>query len=188
MSPADRIPASLRVEGAEQMVALGVALGERLRLGDVVLLHGDLGAGKTTLAQGIARRLGVTAAIQSPTFTLVAEYDARLADGFPARLYHLDLYRLTDPAELESIGYEAYIAQADGVTLVEWPERAGDELPERYLLITITHDGNARRVQLREVSLVDESPHPGADALAPSGARKRGTTPLLPRVGEGEWG
>ncbi len=159
MSPADRIAASLRVEGAERMVQLGVALGERLRLGDVVLLHGDLGAGKTTLAQGIARGLGVTGPVQSPTFTLVAEYDARLADGSPARLYHLDLYRLTDPAELESIGYETYIAPADGVTLVEWPERAGAELPERYLLITITHDGPARRVQLQIVSPDGVSPY-----------------------------
>ena len=152
MSPADRTSGLLRVEGAERMVALGVVLSERLRPGDVVLLHGDLGAGKTTLAQGIAQGLGIAGPVLSPTFTLVAEYDARLADGSPARLYHLDLYRLTDAAELESIGYEAYIAPADGVTLVEWPERAGDHLPERYLLITIAHDGAARRVQLQIVS------------------------------------
>jgi tRNA threonylcarbamoyladenosine biosynthesis protein TsaE len=144
-------PSSLRVEGAGQMVELGVRLGRRLRRGDVVLLHGDLGAGKTTLAQGIARGLGVAGPVQSPTFTLVAEYDARLADGTPARLYHLDLYRLTDPEELDTFGYESYLAPADGVTLVEWPERAADRLPDAYLLISIMHDGPARRLRFQRV-------------------------------------
>jgi tRNA threonylcarbamoyladenosine biosynthesis protein TsaE len=149
MSTRIEVEAPLRVEGAGQMVDLGVRLAKGLRRGDVVLLHGDLGAGKTTLAQGIARGLGVSGPVQSPTFTLVAEYDAHLADGTLARLYHLDLYRLTDPFELESIGYEAYIAQTDGITLVEWPERAADHLPETYLLVTIQHDGAARQLRFR---------------------------------------
>ena len=145
------VPQPLRIEGASQMTQFGVRLGQTLRRGDVVLLHGDLGAGKTTLAQGIARGLGVSGPVQSPTFTLVAEYNARLADGTPVRLYHLDLYRLTDPAELDSFGYETYVAPDDGVTLIEWPERAADVLPDAYLLISIVHDGAARRLSFRRV-------------------------------------
>ena len=153
MSTRSEVASPLRVEGAGQMVELGVRLGRRLRLGDVVLLHGDLGAGKTTLARGIARGLGVADPVQSPTFTLVAEYDARLADGSPARLYHLDLYRLTDPTELESFGYETYLAPTDGITLVEWPERAADHLPDAYLLVSIQHDGPARQLRFQHVAL-----------------------------------
>jgi tRNA threonylcarbamoyladenosine biosynthesis protein TsaE len=131
--------------GAEAMRALGREIGRGLRLGDVVLLHGDLGAGKTTLTQGIAEALGVARATTSPTFTLVTEHPATLATGEGAMLYHLDLYRLDDPEELGDIGWEEMIAPADGVTVVEWPERAGDWLPERYTLVSIAYVYPERR-------------------------------------------
>ena len=137
----------LEITSAEARRALGRSLAARLRGGDVVLLHGDLGAGKTTLAKGIAAGLGVGEAVQSPTFTLVAEHR-----GTSLMLYHLDLYRLDDPSELESFGYEAYLAPGDGVSVIEWPERAGDWLPVAFWLVQIGHLGGDRRsVTIRRV-------------------------------------
>lgn len=140
---------------AAQTREIGARLGRRLRTGDLVLLHGDLGAGKTTLAQGIARGLGVADAVQSPTFTLVSEHPT-VADGHPsgdggadgdrpAHLYHLDLYRLSGDGELDSFGFDDYLAPADGVALVEWPERAASRLPPAYLLVRLEPLGDGKR-------------------------------------------
>jgi tRNA threonylcarbamoyladenosine biosynthesis protein TsaE len=123
----------------------GTTLGRLLRPGDVVLLHGDLGSGKTTLTQGIAKGLGIEDYVQSPTFTLVAEHPGQSKTGNPLTLYHLDLYRLDDPSELESFGYEDLVTQSDGVVVVEWPERAGGILPDDYVLIVIEASGPDER-------------------------------------------
>lgn len=131
--------------GAEQTREIGARLGRRLRGGDVVLLHGDLGAGKTTLAQGIARGLGVADPVQSPTFTIVNEHAAPAVAGAVDRLYHLDLYRLAGDADLDSVGLDDLLAPRDGVTLVEWPERAVDRLPAAYLLVRLDHAGEGKR-------------------------------------------
>lgn len=128
------------IESSEAMQQLGRELAKSMRIGDVLLLHGDLGAGKTTLTQGIAEGLGINSPVQSPTFTLVREHQ-----GSELKLYHLDLYRLDDPAELEDIGYETYIEPADGISVIEWPERAGDWLPDQFLLVQIDHVGGDRR-------------------------------------------
>jgi tRNA threonylcarbamoyladenosine biosynthesis protein TsaE len=128
------------------MAAYGRDFAQRLGQGDVVLLHGDLGAGKTTLTQGIAAGLGVAEAIQSPTFSLVAEHEGTDAGARPIRLYHLDLYRLTDPEELEGLGYDQYLDPVDGVAVIEWPERAGSWLPDRFWLLHISHDPHGGRV------------------------------------------
>jgi tRNA threonylcarbamoyladenosine biosynthesis protein TsaE len=121
------------LRGPGETAALAAALAADLAAGDVVLLHGDLGAGKTTFTQGLARALGVAGPVQSPTFTLVAEHACRLGT-----LWHLDLYRLEDPNDLDAIGYGDLIEPVGGVTVVEWPERAGDWLPERYTLVALT--------------------------------------------------
>lgn len=125
-------------------MALGAALAHWLRDGDVVLLHGDLGAGKTTLAKGITAALHVDDVVSSPSFALVNEYDAGSV-ALVSKLYHLDLYRLHGADDLASIGYEDYISSASGVTLIEWPERAAEALPDRYLLIEMTAIGQDRR-------------------------------------------
>jgi tRNA threonylcarbamoyladenosine biosynthesis protein TsaE len=130
----------LTTERSGQTERLGEIIGAWLQRGDVVLLHGDLGAGKTTLTKGIARALGVQDAVSSPSFALVNEYALPLL-----RLFHLDLYRLNDPADLESIGFAELTSSDDGIAIVEWPERAGAMLPDRYLLIEIGYAGEGCR-------------------------------------------
>jgi len=134
------------------MRQLGMRLAEGLRAGDVLLLHGDLGAGKTTLTQGIAAGLRIPGPISSPTFGLVAEHEGTATDGSPVRLHHLDLYRLDDPSDLEGLGFDRFADPDDGITVIEWPERAIGWLPERYLLVAIAHEGpDERTVTLRVV-------------------------------------
>ncbi len=133
----------------EETQALGRRLGDLLGAGDVVLLHGDLGAGKTTLSQGIVAAGRPSIAVQSPTFTLINEYPPT-ADR-PA-LFHTDLYRLDGPDDLESIGLNDLLATAAGVTLIEWPERLGEDLPDDYLLVLIEPAGpDTRQIEFRAV-------------------------------------
>jgi tRNA threonylcarbamoyladenosine biosynthesis protein TsaE len=119
----------------------GEALGQVLRAPVVVALHGDLGAGKTTLAQAIARGAGVTEDVTSPTFALVHEYAGR-----HARVFHLDLYRLRGPADLTNLAWDDIMA-GDGIVLVEWPERAGTRLPRTRIDVTLRElqDDHERR-------------------------------------------
>ena len=111
--------------------AYGRALGAALRPPVVVALRGELGAGKTTLAQAIARGAGVREDVTSPTFALVHEYAGRAS-----RVYHLDLYRLNGPHELTNIGWDE-IVNGDGIVLIEWPERAGARLARARLDVTL---------------------------------------------------
>ena len=123
---------SVTTTSPEQTWQNGTLLGSLLGAGDLVCLYGELGAGKTNFAYGIAKGLGVRDQyITSPTFTLVNEYAGRVP------LYHLDLYRLKGPDELESIGFERYI-DADGVTVIEWADRADDDLPSERLSVYLS--------------------------------------------------
>jgi len=116
---------------------IGARLGRRLRPGDVILLLGELGTGKTCLTQGIGRGLGVTDQVKSSSFVLVNEYAGRL------KLYHADLYRLEDPREVMDLALEE--TAADGVLAVEWPERAWEELPPEHLLVRLEWVDERRR-------------------------------------------
>lgn len=132
---------SVTAGSPEETDRWGQLLGRLLEPGDVVLLAGPLGAGKTCLARGVARGLGVTGPIASPTFTLVNEYEWRRT-----AVFHCDLYRLEDEGELENLGLNE-ILYGDGVALVEWPERLGRFFPEEYLLVTLEPaDGGKRRL------------------------------------------
>lgn len=136
-----------------ETAAVGKALAGYLQDGDVVLLHGDLGAGKTTLAKGIASALGISEVVSSPSFALVNEYDTESATV--SRLFHLDLYRLGDENDLASIGFDDLVASARGAMLIEWPERAAAALPGQYLFIEIENCGSDER-HLRFVPGPDE--------------------------------
>ena len=131
---------------------LGVALGRSLPAGSVLLLAGELGSGKTTLVQGIGAGLGMQETIDSPTFTLIQEYqDGRLP------LYHFDLYRLT-PAEAATLYPESYWEGLDvepGIVAIEWAERLPYK-PESYLLIGLTYDeGTGRHAALRTIGSLE---------------------------------
>lgn len=112
---------------------LGFNLAKLLQPGDVIVLTGELGAGKTTLAQGLARGLGVTGPVTSPTFTLIQEYQGHCP------FYHVDVYRLEDPAAGWELGMEEYF-YGQGVTVVEWGERLGGLLPPEHLRIDLKYD------------------------------------------------
>lgn len=123
----------------EETAALGEALGRRLQVGDVVVLRGTLGAGKTVLAQGIGRGLDVREPVISPTFTLLREYySGRLP------LYHVDAYRLAGPAEAHTFGLDEYL-YGDGVTVIEWGERVEPLLPSDRLEIELVYGARGER-------------------------------------------
>ena len=124
------------------MVELGGGWAAGIGGGAVVFLDGDLGAGKTTLARGILRGLNYAGAVTSPTYTLVERYDAGART-----VYHFDLYRLQDPAELEATGLRDWL-DGEAIILIEWPERGGDALPTPDIRVDIRYgDGDgARRV------------------------------------------
>ncbi len=121
---------SITTTSVEGTRAFGRALAARLRPGDVVVLTGDLGAGKTACSQGIAAGLGVTERVTSPTFTIVQEYEGDVC------VQHLDLYRLGSVQEVLDLGLDETID--DRVTLVEWGDVALDALPEEHLELIIT--------------------------------------------------
>jgi tRNA threonylcarbamoyladenosine biosynthesis protein TsaE len=118
----------------DQTRNLGIKLGKLLTAGDTLLLSGDLGAGKTTLTQSIAKGLEVSDKyyVTSPSFALMQEYPGR----YP--LYHMDCYRLSGEDDIEAAGLSEYLVTRNGVCIVEWPDRLGSLMPREYLHIQIT--------------------------------------------------
>lgn len=133
------------LDSAAATEALGARLAKALTPGCVLYLRGDLGAGKTTLARGLLRGLGHRGTVKSPTFTLVEPYQLE-----EWRLFHWDLYRLTDPEELEYLGLRDQL-DGEAVLLIEWPERGRGELPAADLDVALSYSGEARncRVEAR---------------------------------------
>lgn len=123
---------TITVHSADQTMAIGEKLAAYLAPQDLILLDGDLGAGKTTFTKGLAKGLGITRPIKSPTFTIIREYqDGRIP------LYHMDVYRLE--AGGDDLGLDEYF-NGDGVNVVEWSKFVADELPDDYLRIIFRRD------------------------------------------------
>jgi len=135
----------------ESQMAFGAGLAACLSPPFVLYLEGDLGTGKTTLTRGCLRGLGHEGAVRSPTYTLIEPYVLSTM-----QLYHLDLYRLGDPEELEYLGLRD-LMEADAVWVVEWPDRGVGMLPPADLRILIDHHPEGRRLALRAESHIGES-------------------------------
>ena len=132
-------PVVLRSHSPVETRRIGVALGRHAEAGDVLLLCGDLGAGKTCLTQGIARGLGIQGYVRSPTFVLVSIHHGRLP------LYHIDIYRLDHVAEVLDLGLDEYMA-GDGVSVIEWADKALEVFPRSSLLVTLDFEGEKERL------------------------------------------
>ena len=125
---------TIETNSPEETFALGQKLGEQAKAGQIYTLTGDLGVGKTVFTQGIARGLGITEAVSSPTFTIVQVYEeGRLP------FYHFDVYRIGDIEEMEEIGYDDYFF-GKGICLIEWANLIEEILPENLIQITIEKD------------------------------------------------
>lgn len=130
-----------------ETLEFGKSLGEKASSGDIFLLKGDLGVGKTVFAKGFALGLGIEEPVVSPTFTIVHEYEGRLP------LYHFDVYRIADPDEMYDIGFDEYL-YGDGVCLIEWPEMVEDILPESAITIEIKKNPD-KGFDYREIEVWD---------------------------------
>lgn len=138
---ADQHDLELTTGDEEETRAIGERLGRALQKGDVVLLSGDLGTGKTCLAQGIGRGLGCSAPVNSPSFVLMNEYNGR------ERMFHVDLYRIEDVEELDDLGLWDYAEQ--GVLVIEWPERGAELIPGDGLVVELRYGDMEKQRRLK---------------------------------------
>ncbi len=140
---------TIETNSPEETFALGRQIGEQAEPGEVYTLIGDLGVGKTVFTQGLAAGLGITEAVNSPTFTIVQVYeDGRIP------FYHFDVYRIGDVEEMDEVGYEDYV-YGEGVSLIEWANLIEEILPEHYRRITIEKNPEKgfdyRKITIEEV-------------------------------------
>lgn len=135
------LPAVVRIENEAAMNAFAAKLAQQVQPPCIIYLQGELGAGKTTLTRGFLRALGYEGKVKSPTFTLIESYDI---DNH--KVFHVDLYRLTSPDELEFLGLGEYFTE-ESIGIIEWPERGEGFLPPPNLVCRITIEGDQRVVQ-----------------------------------------
>ncbi len=144
---------TVETENPRETEALGAELARGLAAGDVVLIHGELGAGKTTFVRGAARALGVSGPVTSPTFSIAHRYR-----GARVIVSHLDLYRLQSLHSEDPELLEDYLA-ADRIAFVEWPEAGAGELPHARARVTLAHaGGDRRRIDVSEPALATSMP------------------------------
>lgn len=132
----------------EETYEIGRRMGSEARPGLVITLDGDLGAGKTLFTKGFAEGLGITEPVSSPTFTILQEYE-----GGRMPLYHFDVYRIGDPAEMEEVGFDDYI-YGDGATLIEWSELIEELIPEGAVRIVMERDA-AKSEDYRRITITE---------------------------------
>lgn len=148
-------PPSVHLGSAADVERIGAQLASVLRPGDVLLLEGDLGAGKTTLARGLLRGLGLMSEAPSPTFAIVQGYEP---PDVSLPLAHVDLYRLDDPEEVAELGLDDWLA--DGALAIEWPDRLAGRFDRIGLLLTIEFAPDAGRILTARVPKSWESRWP----------------------------
>lgn len=130
---------------AEETERLGVAFARTLRGGEVLLLEGELGTGKTTFVRGLARALGIRRPVRSPTFTLLHVYPIRKRGSKIKQLIHVDAYRLKSAADLRALGMEEYLGRQDTVVAIEWGKKARSIIRKKCLVIQLLHAGTNKR-------------------------------------------
>lgn len=127
---------------AEETITLGEKIGRLLKKGDIIAMQGTLAAGKTTITKGIAKALGITDTITSPTFCLISEYQGKMP------LYHMDVYRLDGTEDFINLGTDDML-YGDGVSIIEWSEKIMDQLPSNTIVLKITpHDDGKRLIEI----------------------------------------
>ncbi len=131
---------TLRSHSEAETIQIGHHFAERLRVGDVVALEGDLGAGKTEFVKGVCEYFSVDDLVTSPTFTIINQYAGTTLDGEPVKLYHVDLYRIDSPEELAEVGFDDMVFAHDAIKLIEWPDKAAHLMPTRRWDVRITAD------------------------------------------------
>jgi tRNA threonylcarbamoyladenosine biosynthesis protein TsaE len=132
----------LQSRSESETINIGQRLGQKLKPGDVVCLYGELGAGKTTITKGIASSFGINERdITSASYTIIAEYDGNIP------FYHIDLYRIMN-GDTSDLGLDEYF-HSDGVSVIEWAERAANEIPDNCIKVRMNHAGD----DLREIEL-----------------------------------
>jgi len=142
----------LRSNSEEETIAIGVEFAERLRVGDVVALYGDLGAGKTELIKGICAYFQVEDLVTSPTFTIINQYGGVGTDGSSIKIYHVDLYRIETPEELAGVGFDDMVFSHDAIKLIEWSEKAEHLLPSAHYTVRISSDEADDSVRMIEIT------------------------------------
>lgn len=138
------------LNGEADTLSFGSVLAKVLEPGLTIYLHGDLGAGKTTLVRGLIHALGYAGKVKSPTYTLVEQYPVQ-HKGVSYNIYHFDLYRFNDEEEWEAAGFRDYF-NAESVCLIEWPEKAAHVLPLPDINLTFTILDQSRQINLEAIS------------------------------------
>jgi tRNA threonylcarbamoyladenosine biosynthesis protein TsaE len=139
-------------QAPEQTIELAKTIAPKLLPGDVIALTGDLGSGKTFFTSALTKALNIKKRVQSPTFVLVREYHAEVADQLIKKIYHVDLYRLEDEIEVVDIGLESFFSDEEAITIIEWPQIAQNLLPERTIHINFEMlDEHTRRINVQNL-------------------------------------
>ena len=130
---------TFQTKSADETIELGEKIGRLLKKGDIIAMQGTLAAGKTTITKGIARALGITETITSPTFCLISEYYGNMP------LYHFDVYRLEGTEDFINLGADDML-YGDGVSIIEWSEKIMDELPSSTIILRLTPQDDGSRI------------------------------------------
>ena len=134
----------------QELIDLGKQIAKDFKGGDIVLLYGDLGAGKTTMTKGIASHFGIDDVV-SPTFTLLQTYEVKSKNSELRTLVHIDTYRLENEEDLVEIGVEDYLGEKNTICVIEWPEKIEGLLKDKQTIkIKIEHDGDGRIVKIED--------------------------------------